>query len=234
MLLAVWVWAVAIAAVIAFQVIPWSFFVPSGALSLLSSVFGLFGLTFGVGLLAISDVSSFTLRLFHWVRHTVWRRCVAHLFEVSAIAGAALVAWILLSNAVIANFQYRLDEAARPQNSAQAELMAMNLFCDYPERVEARALLASYLVQIRGEPEAQSKAYERVLGETTPEPGLKGIDGERFLSECIAPNRLLPHFTQDSEVARDSARIFYAALFFHVIRNPQEYERRMAWMSSSE
>lgn len=138
----------------------------------------------------------------------IW--CVSSLvfFALALYVGASLLAPYV--------FKHRLEEALEASLHAPAENFSdATLFCSYPERLEARALLARRYVLLKSDRGAWQKAQQKIL---------ETINLETFIGACLSKWRFARLFVENQSEGEDEARVFYASLLFDTLSGkPEDY-----------
>ncbi|MBT9466237.1 hypothetical protein [Hydrogenophaga sp.] len=150
------------------------------------------------------DVSTLAL----WIARNS-SRWVQRTWVALGMPAALLVAYLLASLGVYGIYYFRIQQVvSRAPNVATAA----DLFCDYPERTEARALLARAVHSSHGSP-GRANAYSEAT---------RFIPVERFLGRCLSEWRLTPLFVDVPPSRKNDARIFYASLWWNAINHWDE------------
>lgn len=123
---------------------------------------------------------------------------------IGAVVGFMIAAFVLR-----ALFESTLQEHLERTAVTTEEHVAF--FCNYPERVETRVLLAKHL-EIRAAEKSLVNAYDSATSK---------LDVGRFLHECLAAWRLLPWVMEEPERQAVNARILYASLHWNTSKSAE-------------
>jgi len=165
------------------------------------------------------DISTFSLWLFiktHAVANgsALMRWLRPRILGLLCIPLSLAAVYVLVGLLVPLRFANDFEDAL---NSPPERMEDIELFCAYPERLEARALLARRFSLIRSESGAWGSAIQTIRNR---------IDTKTFLG-CIESKRWARVFTDVPELREDEARAFYAALIFYSVNSFEEFPAAM-------
>jgi hypothetical protein len=158
--------------------------------------------------LDVNRLALFLYRMFHPVARSMWI-----LLTLPLVAYTVFAVWALLMPVY---FRYELEDQLKKDISDPEHI---TFFCRYPERIEARVLLARHYSQFgRGD-----KAVRDLLDAV--KVIRKALPTDKFLNGCLSHSRIKRFFLRDADSMEDEARIFYASLLFNTIETFKDFDR---------
>jgi hypothetical protein len=146
-----------------------------------------------------------------WMRKRVPR--VIPYWRASTIPLAGVVMYMVTAFIYFAVYEWSLDDQLARSTTSIGE--RSEFFCRYPERVEARVLLAKHL-DIRSAEKSLHTAYDSALSTTGK---------TRFLTECLSRTRLLAWLVDDAPRHQTNARILHASLLWNTSSKEEFHDR---------
>ena len=150
------------------------------------------------------DVSTLAL----WIARNC-SRWVQRTWIALGLPAALLVVYLLTALSVYGVYCFRVQQVVSQSPNVAT---AADLFCNYPERIEVRALLARAVHSSTG-----SRGRANAYSEAT---GLIPLD--HFRGTCLYEWRLTPFFIDVPPSRNDDARIFYASMWWNAINDWRE------------
>lgn len=168
-----------------------------------------------LNLLGVSWANWFNVsRLARWVTNQ-WPRKGAVAWSVIGVPAALMMSYVACALFLYVIYNQRVESQGLSDDADLMQVAA--LFCDYPERLEVRALTARKL----------SAANQASLLVTAEADLLKLVPTARFLGECLSRSRLTPQIMELNPGHRDRALVFYAGLWWKTIDSIDEFEPAM-------
>lgn len=168
-----------------------------------------------LNLLGLSWASWFNAsRLARWVTNR-WSRQGAIAWSLVGVPAAMMMSYVACALLLYVVYYQRVVSHGLSDDADLKQVA--EIFCDYPERLEVRALTARKL----------AAANQASLSVTAEADFLKILPTARFLGECLSGSRLTLQIMELNPGHRDRALVFYAGLWWKTIDRIDEFEPAM-------